>query len=181
MPPKLPRRVVGAIDRLRADTWNRLLDCVEYAMCHPRADGKTTRLTEAGELAVMRPANAAAGAAASVPAAAGYAGPSAVSFDKATGTVYIAAGYALYHYNCLELPACSFVYSEGTVSFTVKLYLTLNPDRVTLNVTAGYGNVGAPDGANYLNCENVDLAVIDTFNDTVTQLRYGAIDVRWRT
>lgn len=41
MKPSLPPRVSTAIDRISAATWNRLIDCLAYAMSHPRGDGHT--------------------------------------------------------------------------------------------------------------------------------------------
>ena len=50
MKPNPPQRVTGDIDRIRAQTWNRLIDCLEYAMSHPRGDGITVLNTAAGLL-----------------------------------------------------------------------------------------------------------------------------------
>ena len=41
MKPSLPPRVSTAVDRISAATWNRLIDCLAYAMSHPRGDGHT--------------------------------------------------------------------------------------------------------------------------------------------
>ena len=41
MKPSLPPKVSTAIDRISAETWNRIIDCLAYAMNHPRGDGIT--------------------------------------------------------------------------------------------------------------------------------------------
>ncbi len=55
MTPTLPRKITGAVDRLKAETWNALLDCVKYAMTNPKADNRTIIKTETGQLMVARP------------------------------------------------------------------------------------------------------------------------------
>lgn len=43
MRPQLPRKVNTYIDRISCETWNRLIDCLAYAMSHPRGDSRTIR------------------------------------------------------------------------------------------------------------------------------------------
>ena len=65
MPKPYPPQKVGSdIDRIRAQTWNQLIECLVYAMSHPRGDGVTVLNTAADLLT-------AAGVGGSAPAAAG--------------------------------------------------------------------------------------------------------------
>ncbi len=41
MKPRLPNRATRDINLVKRDTWNALVDCVAYAMEHPRGDGRT--------------------------------------------------------------------------------------------------------------------------------------------
>lgn len=41
MKPKLPNRAVKDLNLIRRNSWNGLLECVAYAMEHPRGDGRT--------------------------------------------------------------------------------------------------------------------------------------------
>ena len=41
MRPRLPQRVSMPINQISAATWNSLIDCLFYAMTHPRGDGIT--------------------------------------------------------------------------------------------------------------------------------------------
>ena len=41
MKPKMPNRAGSDLNAIRRESWNSLLDCVEYAMEHPRGDGNT--------------------------------------------------------------------------------------------------------------------------------------------
>ena len=63
--PYPPKKVSGDIDRIRAQTWNQLIDCLVYAMTHPRGDGITVLNTAADLLsAAGRGGNAPTAAAA---------------------------------------------------------------------------------------------------------------------
>ena len=41
MKPKMPNRAGSDLNVIRRESWNALLDCVNYAMEHPRGDGNT--------------------------------------------------------------------------------------------------------------------------------------------
>ena len=41
MRPRLPQRISVPINQISAATWNSLIDCLAYAMTHPRGDGMT--------------------------------------------------------------------------------------------------------------------------------------------
>ena len=41
MKPKMPNRAGSDLNVIRRESWNSLLDCVDYAMEHPRGDGNT--------------------------------------------------------------------------------------------------------------------------------------------
>ena len=47
MRPPPPQKVSSDVDRIRAQTWNQLIECLVYAMAHPRGDGVTVLNTAA--------------------------------------------------------------------------------------------------------------------------------------
>ena len=49
MRPKVPPRISEAINQISVATWNSLIDCLQYAMSHPRGDGRTI-LNRQGDL-----------------------------------------------------------------------------------------------------------------------------------
>lgn len=52
--PTLPRKVSATIDKITAQTWAQLIDCVAWGMEHPRGDGDTILNTDNSILRVRR-------------------------------------------------------------------------------------------------------------------------------
>ncbi len=50
MKPALPQTISRDVQCIKAATWNRLLECVAWAMDHPRGDGHTIQSDGAGNL-----------------------------------------------------------------------------------------------------------------------------------
>jgi|GEM_PF-4453790 len=61
MRPYPPQKVSSDIDRIRAQTWNQLIECLVYAMSHPRGDGVTVLNTAADLLSAAARGGAAPG------------------------------------------------------------------------------------------------------------------------
>jgi len=68
MRPKVPPKITAAVNQISVSTWNALIDCLQYAMSHPRGDGRTILNRQGDLLSAARPgsgsgaASAAAGA-----------------------------------------------------------------------------------------------------------------------
>lgn len=54
MKPKMPNRAGSDLNVIRRESWNSLLDCVDYAMEHPRGDGNTIQNMGNGILRTRR-------------------------------------------------------------------------------------------------------------------------------
>lgn len=50
MKPSLPQTISRDVQCIKAATWNRLLECVAWAMDHPKGDGRSIRNDGAGNL-----------------------------------------------------------------------------------------------------------------------------------
>jgi len=57
----LPRKISAAVNQISASTWNRLVDCLAYAMDHPRGDGHSVLNKPGGLLGTPGGATAAGG------------------------------------------------------------------------------------------------------------------------
>lgn len=61
MRPKLPRKISRPIQMLTPEWVNNLIECLKWAMDHPRGDGKSTYHSENAIHAIQRPGSAADG------------------------------------------------------------------------------------------------------------------------
>ena len=55
MRPKLPPKITAAVNQISIGTWNALIDCLQYAMSHPRGDGRTILNRQGDLLSAGRP------------------------------------------------------------------------------------------------------------------------------
>ncbi len=74
MKPTIPRKTNRDVQVIRAETWNALLECLAYAMEHPRGDGSTILNDGAGNLRAAAGRGFGGGASATGGASAGYRG-----------------------------------------------------------------------------------------------------------
>ena len=55
MRPPIPHKVTAPVDRISAETWNRMVEALAYAMSHPRGDSVTIRNTDSDLLTALPP------------------------------------------------------------------------------------------------------------------------------
>lgn len=74
MKPTIPRKTNRDVQVIRAETWNALVECLAYAMEHPRGDGSTILNDGSGNLRAAAGRGFGGGASATGGASAGYRG-----------------------------------------------------------------------------------------------------------
>ena len=150
MRPQLPQQISRDIDRIRAATWNRLLECLAWAMEHPRGDGATIMNNGDG---VMSAPGTAPGAA----AAAGtsrYAGPFLAVLDAIDGSLVVRlvdgaapasewAGAVACGARNLRVPAQWFQAAAGTLY----LQVAFNEASKAVAASAALGEYPSSPGA----------------------------------
>ena len=99
MRPPIPHKVTAAVDRISAETWNRLVEALAYAMSHPRGDSVTIRNTESDLLTAL-------------PSGAGGGNGGGGSFTLAAVVTSPAGGYGDGEYEPVTLN------SDGTYTIT---------------------------------------------------------------
>ena len=63
MRPPIPHKVTAPVDRISAETWNRMVEALAYAMSHPRGDSVTIRNTDSDLLTALPSGSGAGGGA----------------------------------------------------------------------------------------------------------------------
>ena len=54
MKPKVPNKIHSSIKEITPQTWNQLIDCITYAMDHPRGDGHSIFLDASSGMLKLR-------------------------------------------------------------------------------------------------------------------------------
>lgn len=150
--PFMPSRPSGEVSRISAQWLCQLMDCIEYAMDHPRGDGSTILNFEGGILKAEEQTGGSGGDGVT------YDGPFAVGYDEEKSVLKIAKGY--YQYNGFEfgvMPESELAPATGTLC----LRLTRNNGEPSLEY-----EIGDPDETHY------PIAAITKSGDSVTIVQY---------
>jgi hypothetical protein len=160
MRPLLPRKIGSAIRTITATTWDQLVDCVAYAMDHPRGDGHhilydamsgMLKLNEHGVIggpSIMEEKEA------EVPYT-----DSAFSVKVNENTLVVNGGWISMNGECVEVPGATFPLKNCTISVQATFYKeSYDPGLTTGPVSSGYHSATIATCTEYYRNANGEIA-----------------------